>query len=70
MYIKVRVIAGAKKELVIEESADHFKISVKEPSERNLANSRVLEIFRAKFPRHNVQIVNGHHSPSKLLAVD
>ena len=70
MYIKVRVIAGAKKEIITEESADHFKISVKEPAERNLANSRILEIFRAKFPGKNVQIINGHHSPSKLLVVD
>jgi len=70
MYIKIRVIAGAKREVVTEESADHFKISVKEPAERNLANARVLEIVRAKFSGKNVQIVNGHHSPSKLLVVD
>ncbi len=70
MYIKVRVIAGAKREVVDQESADHFKVSVKEPAERNLANLRVLDIFRAKFPGKNVQIINGHHSPSKLLAID
>ena len=70
MYIKVRVIAGAKREVVDQESADHFKVSVKEPAERNLANSRILEIFRMKFPGKNVQIINGHHSPSKLLAID
>ena len=70
MYIKVRVIAGAKREVVDQESADHFKVSVKEPAERNLANSRILEIFRMKFPGKNVQIINGYHSPSKLLAID
>lgn len=69
MYIKVRVVAGAKKEEVTQEAADHFKIFIKEPAERNLANSRILEIVRAKFPGQNVQIVNGHHSPSKLLSV-
>ncbi len=70
MYIKVRVIAGAKKEIITQESSDHFKISVKEPAERNLANSRVLEIIRRKFSGRNIQIINGHHSPSKLLVVD
>ena len=70
MYIKVRVIAGAKREVVIQESTDHFKSYVKEPAERNLANTRVLEIVRVKFPGKNVQIINGHHSPSKLLVID
>lgn len=70
MYIKVRVIAGAKKEAIIQESVDHFKISVKEPAERNLANERVLEIVREKFPGRQVKIISGHHSPSKMLVVD
>jgi uncharacterized protein YggU (UPF0235/DUF167 family) len=70
MYIKVRAIAHAKREIVTEESSDHFKISVKEPAERNLANKRILEIIKAEFPGKEVKIISGHHSPSKLLAVD
>ena len=70
MYIKIRVIAGAKKEIITQESADHYKISIREPAERNLANSRILEIFRTKFPDRSVKIISGHHSPSKLLAID
>ena len=70
MYIKVKVIAGSKKEKTIKNSPDRFEIWVKEPAERNLANTRVLEIVRVKFPGKNVQIINGHHSPSKLLVID
>jgi uncharacterized protein (TIGR00251 family) len=70
MYIKVRVTAGSKKEKIVRESDDHFDIAVKEPAERNLANSRILEIFRTKFPGKNVRLVSGHHSPSKILAID
>ena len=72
MYIKVRVIAGAPKEEIIEESADHFKIKVKEPAKQNLANARIRQIIASRFhvSLPKVRIVNGHHSPSKLLIVD
>ena len=70
MYIKVRVRTDQKKEIITQESPDHFEISLKEPAERNLANSRILEIFKEKFPGVAVRLVSGHHSPSKILSVD
>jgi uncharacterized protein (TIGR00251 family) len=70
MYIKVRVIANARKELVEETEPLRYKVHLKEPAERGLANSRLIELFQAKFPNTRVRIVNGHHSPSKLLAID
>ncbi|OGC86872.1 hypothetical protein A3D70_02390 [Candidatus Adlerbacteria bacterium RIFCSPHIGHO2_02_FULL_54_18] len=71
MYIKVRVIAGAKKELIQEISAGHFKISVKEPALRNLANRRIVELvaMHYKVQVQKVRIVSGHRSPSKILSV-
>ena len=72
MYIKVKVKAGAKSEEVFQESADHFKISVREPAKRNMANRRVIELVAMQFkvsPK-NVRIISGHHSPGKLLAVE
>lgn len=71
MYIKVVVIAGAKKELFHATSKDHFKISVREPAKQNLANKRVRELIALHFstPLSRVRIVNGHHHPSKLLSV-
>jgi len=72
MYIKVKVTAGAKKEMIIKKSEDHFDISVKEPAERNLANKRVLELVREYFRVYNgnVRIVSGHHSPSKIISIN
>lgn len=72
MYIKVHVVAGAKKELVQKVSATHYKLSVKEPAERNLANKRVLELIAEQLgiAKNKVRIVNGHQSPSKMLSVD
>ena len=72
MYVKVRVVAGAKREAVTEKSPDHFDIAVKEPAEANLANRRVIALIAARFnvPVGKVRIVSGHHSPSKILSVD
>ena len=71
MYVKVRVIAGAKKESVQLVSVGHFKISVKEPAERNLANRRIVELVDAhyKLPPKQVRIISGHTSPSKILSI-
>lgn len=72
MYIKVTVTAGAKKESFVQKSEDHFEIFVKEKAERNMANTRVLELVAEHFniSKNKVRIVNGHRHPSKLLVVD
>lgn len=71
MYIKVNVQAGAKKELLTIKKKDHFDISVKEKAKGNMANTRVLEIVseHLNVPKNKVRIINGHHSPSKLLSI-
>ena len=72
MYIKVRVATGVKKEAWKEISVDTFEASVKEPAERNLANTRVKELAADHFKVSvgKVRIVSGHHSPSKILSID
>lgn len=70
MYIHVRVIAGSREEKVIKEKDDHFVMSVREEAERNMANGRVLEIIQELYPGKSVRIINGHHHPKKLIAVD
>jgi len=70
MYIKIRVLAGARAEEVIKESDDHFVMSVKQKAERNMANKRVLEIVRSLYPGKKVRIISGHQSPGKIVAVD
>ncbi|MEK7585685.1 MAG: DUF167 domain-containing protein [Patescibacteria group bacterium] len=71
MYIHVKIIAKAKKESIKQENEDHFLISVREPAERNLANTRVIEILALHFklPVAKVKIINGHKSPSKLISI-
>jgi uncharacterized protein YggU (UPF0235/DUF167 family) len=79
-YIHVKVSAGAGKESFSprqsgagqEKLKDHFEISVREKAERNMANTRVLELVAEHFkiPVKKVRIVNGHHHPSKLLIIE
>lgn len=71
MYIKVRVSAGAKKELLTKVADDSFLVSVKEPAEQNLANKRVLDIIAEHFgvSARAIRIVSGHHSPGKILSI-
>ena len=70
MLIKVRVTAGARAEKIVRRSDDHFAVSVKEEAERNMANERILTIFRKMHPHKSVKLVSGHHSPSKIVAID
>jgi uncharacterized protein YggU (UPF0235/DUF167 family) len=72
MYIKAKVTAGAKKEEFQEMSSDTFIIKVKEKAQKNMANKKVLEMLRVHFkvPLKNIRIINGHHSPSKLISIN
>lgn len=72
MYIHAKVIAGAKEEKIELKNKDHFLISVKEKAERNMANDRVLELisFHFQIPKNKVRIINGHHTPTKLLSIN
>jgi uncharacterized protein YggU (UPF0235/DUF167 family) len=72
MYVKVNVVAGAKKESFLEKGDNSFVAMVKEPAERNLANKRVIKLVAKHYatPENRVRIINGHHHPSKLFSVD
>lgn len=71
MYIKVRVIAGAKEDKIEKVKDNEFKLWVKAKAERNMANKRVMELMAEylKVPVQKVLIINGHASPSKLLSI-
>ena len=71
MYVKVRVVAGMRKEKIIQKDPVTFEMVLKEPAERNLANKRIrailAEVYNTK--EGNVRIVTGHHSQSKIFDV-
>lgn len=71
MLVRVKVKAGARKELVNRISAEHFEIAVKEKAEGGHANHRVLMLVALKLgvPASKLRIVKGHHHSSKLLEI-
>lgn len=71
MYIRVEVIAGARREIIKKTGSDSYSISVREKAERNLANRRILELVSKEFHGQRVmaKIVSGHHSPNKIISV-
>ncbi len=69
MYIKVKVITEAKKEAIKKICDDYYEISLREKAERNMANTRILEIMREIY-KGSVRMVSGHHHPSKIISVD
>lgn len=72
MYVKVRALAGQKKEEIKEIGENRLEIRVKEPAERNLANNRIIEILSSYFgvSVKGVRIISGHHHPSKIFSVE
>lgn len=71
MYIRVHVAAGAKKEIVQKKDDTTFLISIREKAERGMANERMLTLIRREFPESGkISIINGHHSPVKLLSIE
>lgn len=71
MYVKVKVTPDAKREQVTKESDTVFRMEVKEPAERNLANERVKQLLRDALGIKNgeVRLVAGHRSGSKVFDV-
>jgi uncharacterized protein YggU (UPF0235/DUF167 family) len=71
MYVKVRVFADMKKEVIKKLNDNLYEIITKAPAERNIANDRVREIIAQEYSvaTKSVRIVSGHHNPSKILEV-
>ena len=72
MYIKVKVIADAKKEKFEQNGDELFEISVKEPAKQNMANRRIQELIARHFGiiKGKVKIISGHRSPSKIISIN
>lgn len=72
MYVYVRVTAGQKREFVEVVRKNRFKIAVREPAERNLANRRVAALVAKHYKTDTarVRLISGHTSPAKIFSVD
>jgi len=71
MRIKVKVVPDAKKEKLTKETDSLYRIEIKEPAERNLANRRVRELLAATLGLKigQVRMISGHRSTGKVFDV-
>ena len=68
--VKVKVVAGAKKRSIVENTKG-LTISVQEPAQKNRANVEVLALVAEKYgvPKNKVRISKGHSTPSKIISI-
>lgn len=72
MYIRVHVYPERKVEEIKQKKEGVFEIYVKEKTQENQANDRVLAILK-KYPafiNKHIRLVNGHHRPHKLFLIE
>lgn len=71
MMLRVFVTPSAKRESVEEKVDGILAVSVREPAERNLANTRVREVVAARLgvPVGRVHILTGHRSRAKIVSI-
>jgi uncharacterized protein YggU (UPF0235/DUF167 family) len=72
MYIKVRVVAGSRKEKITQINDAEYQMIIKEPAKNNLANNKIKDILanEMKVERGKVRLITGHQSPSKIFDVN
>ncbi len=71
MFIRVRVIAGSKKESIVVESSGRMCIAVREKAERNMANNQVVTLLADWYrcEKGTIRLISGHHHPVKLFSI-
>jgi uncharacterized protein YggU (UPF0235/DUF167 family) len=72
MYIKVEAVPDAHRERIEQISETRYRVWVREPATRNLANRRIgallADFFEVK--EKQVRLLTGHRSSSKMYSVD
>ena len=71
MLMKVKVKAGAGREVVEEKDPITLHVSVKENAKGNYANFRVRQIISEhyKIPLERVRMIKGFQIPSKMFEI-
>ncbi len=68
---KVKVVPGSSRDEIVGWLGDALKIKVMAPPEKGKANERVTDILadRLGVGRDDIEVVSGHSSPSKIVAI-
>jgi len=69
--LNVKVVPGSSRDQIVGWLGDALKIKVMAPSEQGRANEAVVEFLSLKLgiSTDDIEVVSGHSSPSKVIAV-
>lgn len=70
--LNVKVVARSSRDQIVCWLGDALKIKVMAPPEKGRANGAVVELLAAKFGINtdDIEVVSGHSSPSKVVAIN
>jgi|AntAceMinimDraft_6_1070360.scaffolds.fasta_scaffold68018_1 uncharacterized protein YggU (UPF0235/DUF167 family) len=71
MHIRVKVFAGAPKEVIQEIGEGQYRVFVREPAQAGWANRRVGQVLAAELgvSLHQVRLVSGGQRPNKVFEI-
>lgn len=69
--LKVKVVPGSSRNQIVGWLGDALKIKVTAPPEKGKANEAVIELLAETLDisTDDIEVVSGHSSPSKLIAI-
>lgn len=70
MYIKIHIYPDSRIDDLQVIDTDFYKILVRAPAERGLANSSMLDLLHKQHPNKKIKIVSGHLHPHKIVSVE
>lgn len=70
--ISVKITPNAKKEAIIDEGSNCFKVKVKSPAIEGKANEAMIKKMAEYFdiPKSRIKIVRGEFAKNKILEID
>lgn len=68
-YLRVRAIAGARKEQVAHKHNGVYEITVREKAEQGKANASIRTLLAKdlRVPENRLRLMTGHTSPTKIF---
>jgi uncharacterized protein (TIGR00251 family) len=70
--LNVKVVPGSSRDQIVGWLGDALKIKVMAPPEKGRANEAVVELLSMKLgiSTDDIEVVSGHSSPSKVIAIE
>jgi len=70
MKIFVKANPSAKEEKVEKIDEKHFKVSVKDPPVKGLANKAIIRVLGGYFKTSQIRIVSGYTNRNKIIEIN